>query len=262
MSQDLFSSMHNRVMGTLILVAIFISLGAYASLTFKQANHLNDANPATISVNGTGEVLSKPDIGQFSFSVRGEGADAATAMAKSATAINAITAGLKALGIEDKDVKTENYYMSPKYKYVQVPCAFGTACPGQQIADGFEVSQTIVVKIRKTDTAGDVLTKVGTLGATDISGLSFTIDDIEVVKGQARDLAIADAKAKAEKLAESLGVHLVRITGFGENSGGGYPYAPMADSAMEVKSVGAPAPAVPTGQNKTVGNVSITYEIR
>jgi hypothetical protein len=256
--------MYNRVMGTLILVALFISLAAYASLTFKQANHLNDANIATISVSGTSEVLSKPDIAQFSFSVRGEGIDAATAQEKSATAINAITTALKTQGIDDKDIKTENYYLSPKYKYIQAPCVFGAVCPpGQQTADGFEVSQTITVKVRKTDTAGAILTQVGTLGATDISNLSFTVDDIETVKAQARDLAIADAKAKAEKLAASLGVHLVRITSFSENNmSGGYGYAPMADSAMGVKSAAAPTPAVPTGENKTVGNVTLTFEVR
>ena len=261
--QSFFGSMYNRVMVTLILIAVFISLGAYAALTFKQANHLNDANQAMISVNGTSEVLSKPDFAQFTFSVRGEGVDTATALAKSAEGVNAVMAALKAQGIDaEKDIKTENYYLSPKYKYIQKPCVFGAACPSDQVADGFEVSQTISVKVRKTDTVGAVLTQVGTLGATDISGISFTVDNMEAVKAQARDLAIADAKVKAEALAKSLGVHLVRITGYSESTGGGYPYAPMADVAMSAKAEMVPTPAVPTGENKTVGNVTVTYEVK
>jgi uncharacterized protein len=263
MNDNLFSSMHNRVMGTLILMAIFVSLGAYASLTFKQANHLNDVDPASISVNGTSEVFTKPDTAQFSFSVHGEGADASAAMAKSATGVNAITAALQAQGIDEKDVKTENYYLSQKYKNIQVPCIPGAFCPSQQTPDGFEVTQTISVKVRKIDSAGDVITKIGALGATDISNLTFTVGEVELVKAQARDLAITDAKAKAEKLAASLGVHLVRIKSFGENSSGGFLYAaPMADAAMEVKSAGAPVPAMPVGENKTVGNVTIVYEVK
>ena len=264
MPQGFFSSMPNRVMGTLVLVALFIALCAFASLTFKQSNHVTDANPAMISVAGTGDVTAKPDIAQFSFSVRAEGADAKTAMDQSATKINAITAYLKEQAIDDKDIKTENYYLSPKYKYIQKPCVYGSVCPpGEQTADGFEVSQTISVKVRKVDTAGAMLTQVGTLGATDISGLNFTVDDDEALKAQARDLAIADAKAKAEKLAKSLGVHLVRIVSFNEN-GGGYPMYASAPMAMDMRSGNkeAVAPSVPTGENKTTSNVTITYEIK
>ncbi len=170
---------------------------------------------------------------------------------------------MKEQGIEDKDIKTENYNLSPKYKYIQKPCVFGSMCPpGEQTPDGFEVSQTISVKVRKIDTAGAMLTKIGSLGATDISGLNFTIDDEDALIAEARDKAIADAKAKAEKLADSLGVRLVRIMSFNEN-GGGYPVysiSPMADMRAGSKEVAAPN--VPAGENKTTSNVTITYEIK
>ena len=255
--------MPNRVMGTLVLVALFIALSAFASLTFKQSNRLADANPAMINVTGTAEVTTKPDIAQFSFSVRAENADAKAAMDQSATAVNAIYAYLKEQGIDiEKDVKTENYQLSPRYTYIQKPCVFGSVCPGEQTQDGFEVIQTISVKVRKIDTAGTVLVQVGTLGATDISGLTFTVADEEAVKADARDKAIVDAKAKAAKLASSLGVRLVRIVSFNENVGGGYPMyaaAPMADMAGAKEAI---VPAVPVGENKTTSNVTITYEVR
>lgn len=262
MSQGFFATTYNQVLGTLVLITLFIALAAYAHLTLKQAAELN-STPAMISVTGTGDVSAKPDIAQFSFSVRGEGADATTALAKSATAINAITQYLKAQSIDDKDVKTENYSMSPKYKYVETPCRYGTVCPpGQQTPDGFEVSQTITVKVRKIDTAGTLLTQVGSLGATDISGLTFTIDNDEIIKEQARNIAIKDAKAKAEKLASSLGVRIVKMTEYSENNGGGSPYYPMADNAMSTKSEVASVPALPTGENKIMSTVMISYEVK
>jgi len=263
MPQGFFSSATNRVMGTLVLVALFIALCAYASFTFNQSNHVTEANPATIAVAGIGEVTAKPDIAQFSFSVHAEGAEAKAAQDQSATAINAITKYLKEQGIDEKDIKTENYNLNPKYKYIQKPCVFGAVCPpGEQTPDGFEVTQTISVKVRKIDTAGTVLSQVGTLGATDISGLNFIVDDSEKVRTDARNLAITDAKAKAEKLAASLGVHLVRIMSFNEN-GGGYPMytaSPMADMRAGAKEM--TVPSIPTGENKTTSNVTITYEIR
>ncbi len=59
MPQGFFSSMPNRVMGTLVLVALFIALSAFASLTFKQSKHITDINPSMISVTGTGDVTAK-----------------------------------------------------------------------------------------------------------------------------------------------------------------------------------------------------------
>lgn len=264
MPQGFFSSAPNRVMGTLVLVALFIALSAFASLTFKQANHVVDTNPpAVISVTGVGEVMVTPDIAQFSFGVHAEGADVKTVKDQSAASVNAIMKYLKEQGIDEKDIKTESYYQNPKYKYIQKPCVFGAVCPpAEQTQDGFEVSQTISIKVRKIDTVGELLSQVGTLGATDISGLNFIVDDEEKVKADARALAITDAKAKAEKLASNLGVHLVRIMSFNENSGGGYPMyasAPMADMAGAKSAV---VPIIPTGENKTTSNVTITYEIR
>jgi len=261
---SIFSSALNRFLATIILLAAIIALGAYAYLTFKQANQWM-GGPTTINVLGTGEVTSLPDVAQFSFSVRGEGADAATAQEKSGTAINALNAYLKEQGVEDKDIKTENYNLNPKYKYEQKPCAFGSYCPpSEPIIDGFEVSQTISVKVRKIETAGTLLSGVGSKGATDISGLNFTVDDDEKLKSDARELAIADAQVQADKLAVALGVKLGRMISYYEDMpmtpyAGGYG-GPMMDSAMNTKSF--ESVAVPTGENKVVSKVNLTYEIK
>ncbi len=259
-----FSKSHNQILATAALVGIVVALLSYAYFTLKQTEQWN-LGPTNISVTGTGEVMATPDVAQFSFSVRGDGADAAAAQEKSGTIINAITEYLKGAGIEEKDIKTENYNLSPRFKYEQRPCLFGQACPpGEQIADGFEVSQTISLKVRTVANAGNHVVEVGKLGATDISGISFTIDDEEALKAEARDLAIADAKAKAEDIADALGVRLGKITSYSEGGQGFNPYmtsaAPMMDSAMNSKSF--ESVALPTGENTTVSNVSITFQLK
>src|SRR5690606_4534245 len=103
----------------------------------------------TISVRGEGEVMARPDIGTFSFSVMAEGADATAAQNDSATKINAITDHLKGAGIEERDIKTSSYNLNPKYRYETRPCPVNTYCPpGNPVIDGYEVSQTITVKVR------------------------------------------------------------------------------------------------------------------
>jgi uncharacterized protein YggE len=79
-----FSKPYNQLLATIALVGVVIALLSYAYFTLKQADQWN-MGPTTISVSATGEVMAKPDIAQFSFSVRGDGVDAATAQEKSGT---------------------------------------------------------------------------------------------------------------------------------------------------------------------------------
>jgi hypothetical protein len=260
---EILKSKLNQLLITLVLVGSVVALGAYAYVTLKQ--NAQWGGPMTINVSGKGEVMAKPDIAQFSFSVRGEGTDAAAAQTASAEKINAVTAFLKENGIEDKDVKTEGYNLNPKYKYEQKPCLYGAYCPpGEQIADGFEVYQSITVKVRDIDKAGTLLSGVGDKGATDISGLNFTIDDEEALKDEARKLAIEDAQAQAKVLADSLDVRIVKMISYYEDS----PMSPMyyggemRDMAMSAKAESAPVANIPTGENKTISNVTITYEVK
>lgn len=257
----ILNSKLNQLLITLTLIGAVLALGAYSFVMLKQQSQWG--GPMTINVSGKGEVMAKPDIAQFSFSVRGEGVDAAGAQAKSAEVINAVTAYLKENGIEEKDIKTEGYNMNPKYRYESKPCLMGSYCPpGEQIADGFEVYQSISVKVRAIDTAGKLLAGIGDKGATDISGLNFTVDDEEALKTEARQLAIEDAKAQGKILAESLGVKIVKMISYYEDS----PVSPMYRGgmmdAMSAKSEMAPTPNIPTGENTTISNVTITYEIK
>lgn len=258
----ILNSKLNQLLVTLVLIGAVLALGAYAYVMVKQQSQWG--GPITINVSGKGEVMAKPDIAQFSFSVRGEGTDAAAAQAKSAEVINAVTTYLKENGIEDKDVKTEGYNLSPKYKYEQKPCLYGSYCPpGEQIPDGFEVYQSITVKVRAVDKAGTLLAGIGGKGATDISGLNFTVDDEEALNDEARKLAIEDAQAKAEVLADSLDVKIVKMISYYEDVPGPMYYGgEMRDMAMSAKAEMAPTPNIPTGEDKTISTVTITYEVK
>lgn len=248
----------------LVLILAVVALGSYSYFTLKQSKYIF-GGPTTISVSGKGEVMAKPDLATFSFSVIAEDKDATKAQSMSAESMNKILAFIKEKGVEEKDIKTSDYSLTPKYRWEQAVCVNQWNCPpGKQIDDGFTVNQTVTVKVRKTEIAGDLLSGVGENGGTNVSGLSFTIDDEEKLKDQARELAIKDAKEQAEKLAKSLGVRIVRMSGYSEENGG-YPM-PMYD--MKMSSVAgmareaAIAPDIPTGENKITSNVVLYYEIK
>ncbi|MCA9366366.1 SIMPL domain-containing protein, partial [Candidatus Kaiserbacteria bacterium] len=166
-TKPLFSTWYIRLLIALVLFGACLALMAYTNLATKQAKY-DMTGPTTIMVEGQGEVMAKPDIGQFSFSVMAEGADAVTAQDKSAESINAIVAYLSDNGVEEKDIKTQNYYLNPKYRYEERVCpAINSYCPpGDRVLDGYEVSQTIVVKVRDLDKAGGLISGVGERGAT------------------------------------------------------------------------------------------------
>ncbi|HET8581557.1 MAG TPA: SIMPL domain-containing protein [Candidatus Paceibacterota bacterium] len=215
----------------------------------------------TINVTGMGKVFAVPDVAQFSFSVMDTEKDVASAQAKVTDQMNSITDYLKqTAGIADTDIQTSDYSVAPKYQ--QTSCAAGVYCPQNTgTIIGYTVSETVTVKVKDTSKAGDVLSNVGSKGATNVSGLTFTVDNEDQLKQQARDKAIEDAQAKAKVLASQLGVSLVRVTSFYEN--GGPVIYEKAMSMGAADAAYAPAPAnIQTGQNEIDSNVTITYEIQ
>lgn len=259
----MFQSGYMRAIIALVGISAIVSLLAYAHLSLTEARYVG-AGPTIITVTGEGEVFAKPDIATFSFGVSAEGDDASTAQERSAEAVNAIMDALLAEGIEEKDIKTEYYNLNPRYEYLESVCNTRGFCPpGERVLRGYEVNQTIRVKVRDTERAGSFISSVGALGATNISSLQFTIDDEDTLQSEARELAIADAEEKIVALADDLGVRVVRMVGFGENGAGIPSYygrgGDMMESAALSMDDGAVSPTVPTGENTITSNVSVSY---
>ena len=271
--QGIIEATHwTRYMVTAVLgvLALFLLVGT--AIELKQYGLVGSGVTATntISVDGTGDVYAVPDTATFSVTVDEKAKDVKTAQDAATKKSNAIVAYLKQQKIDEKDIQTTDYNIQPNYEWQQAACPMNATVPcpsGRQVLIGYEVSQTLSVKVRDTTKAGDILAGVGGLGASQVSGLAFTIDSEDAVKAQARDKAIAQAKTKAQVLAKSLGVSLVRIVGFSENTNGNVMRVYSAKSDMMSSGAGiapmaAPAPDIQTGQNKITSNVSVTYEVQ
>lgn len=214
----------------------------------------------TISVQGEGEVFAVPDLATFSFSVIKEGESAKVVQDEAAEIANAAVQYLKDNGVEEKDIKTTAYNVYPRYQFEQIVCITYPCPQGERKLIGFEINQTTEVKVRDTARAGELLSGVGTLGVQNISGLSFTIDDEDALKRQARQAAVLEAKEKAKALADDLDVRLVRVVNFNE-------YDSPVFSRFEATKFGiggdsASVPQIESGENRITSQVNITYEIR
>lgn len=244
----------------LIILAVFLGVQTLTAL-----KGLNDTSPSynTINVSGEGEVMAVPDVASFSFSVSADAATVSEAQEEVTDKMDTVLAAIKDLGIEDKDIKTSDYNVYPRYSYTQGPCTSFSCPPSRQVLEGYTASHNVSVKVRKTDDAGKALAAAGDNGATGISNISFTIDDPDALLAEAREKAIKDAREKAEQLSDDLDVKLVRVVSFSDNVGGGV--MPMYREALGMggdTAVAQSAPDLPTGENKFVVVVNVTYEIR
>lgn len=247
------------IVATLLVLTLFL----FASSLNEFSNYGN--NPQimnTITVSGKGEVLAIPDIATFNFSIIEEAPTVAEANQKAAEKNNAAIDLLRSKGIEDKDITaTPNF--NPKYEYSRQPCTQWSCPSSNPSVVGYEVSYFVTVKVREADKTADIVTGLGELEVKNLSNVSYTIDDDEDLRMEARTNAIEDAKSKAKKLADDLGVKLKGVVSFSENGEGGYP-VPMYMKSMEasVSSRDTVTPDLPKGQNTITSNVNVTFRIK
>lgn len=242
-------------LSVLALFLLVLTLNALGNIGRSDNPYMN-----TITVEGRGTGTAIPDIATVSFSVTERGATVAEAQDKATAKTDAALAAVSGLAIDEKDVKTLSYNVYPQYE--SIPCYNGICPTGSPRIIGYEVSQTVEVKIRETGKAGDVLQALGSLNVQNISGPNFTVDEEDGLRGVAREAAIENAKAKAEALADQLGVRLGKVVSFYENTGP-YPmygYGGGMDAGIMEKAQSAPS--LPAGEQETEVSVSITYEIR
>ena len=150
----------------IFLLAIFLLVQIFIGL--KKFGYIGkEIYPQrTIAVMGEGKSFAIPDIATFSFTVTEAGESVEGAQGLLDKKIEGAVNILHELNVEDKDIKTSSYNVYPKYQWEQVYCAqvVGVICPpGNNVLVGYEVSETIVVKIRETLKAGDLVNRTRTL---------------------------------------------------------------------------------------------------
>lgn len=214
----------------------------------------------TIMISAEGEALAVADIASFSFGVNEEGKTSEEAQGKATEKINSALAYLKSSGVDEKDIKTENYSIYPKYESV-APCYAFDCPPANPQIVGYTVSQNIQVKVRDIDNTGKFITELTQFGINSISGISFTIDDEDALYAEARTNAIKKAEEKIALLAKDLGVKVGDIVSFNEEIPNMYFGERAYGGDMMVKEAMAPV-QVPAGENKYTTRVHITYELK
>jgi len=184
----------------------------------------------------------------------------AEAMSENTKNMNAVIDSVKEQGVEEKDLKTTGFYIYPRYEWYEAGTCFPPCPNGKRVLVGYEITQSLEVKIRDLSKIGEIIQGATDSGANQVGDLQFTIDKQDELKAQARKDAIDEAKNKAKELSSQLGVKLVRITNFSES--GEFPVTPPYALMEKASGLGGgESPQIETGENKIEVTVSITYEI-
>lgn len=198
----------NKKLSLIIVSILVFGLLAACSPTVELAR---DENVRSMSVNGTGRVTVVPDIANINIGVRTEAEVVTDALEGNTAQANAISQVLQELGVAEEDIQTSNFNIYPSERYDPMT--------GQVEGRYFVVENTVNVKVRDLSNLGEVLSAVVEAGANNIYGINFNVEDREPSVAEARQLAIEDAKAKAQAIADAAGVQLGEIININVSSG-------------------------------------------
>lgn len=234
----------------------FLLIIAVAAIVIVALNVADiDDQQDRFTVSATGKVFAKPDIANLTVGFKTETKDtAAEAVEENSEKMNEIIKALKKLDIESKDIKTTNYNLNPVYDWTQNE--------GQRLK-GYEVSQNVTIKIRDLDNIGEAIAKTTEQGANQVGNISFTIDDEDELKAQARDEAIEEAKVKAKEIAKKTGMKLGKIVNVYENEVY-YPETRYINDMVFGKGGAGEieAPSIEVGENEVSVEITLTYKVK
>jgi uncharacterized protein YggE len=234
------------------------SLAPARAVTVQQGGPTPQVTTQTsggITVVGIGQASGSPDIARVVIGVETQDKDIKKAIADNNTQMTALLNSLKAAGIAAKDIQTMNYSVSVENPQVPMGQTGSTETPPTVI---YHVSNQVNVTVRDITKLSDVLDEAVTSGANTIYGVSFDVSDPVKLQDQARTQAVADAKARAEKLAQLEGLTLGNILTVSEVSASPIPlYA--AEYAMGKGGGGAP---IESGSIQVTVNLQVTYAIK
>ena len=207
---------------------------------------------ARLTVGGQGQATTQPDLATINLGVSTRAATAAEAMAQNAEAQAKVIETLKAEGIEARDIQTSGLNLAPVLDYTD---------DGQPPKlTGYAAQNSVTVRMRDIAGLGLVLDKLIASGANDISGITFSREDMTATEDEARGKAVADARRRAETMAAAAGMKLGPLMALSDQpvDSGPMPMPRMA-MAAEAKMGGAPVEA---GELSVVTQVTAVYVLR
>lgn len=153
----------------------------------------------TLNVVGIGEYEAAPDEAVLNFQISAQEATASAARDKVEAGVSAFLKELSAVKLPEGAVIAQNLSVSPRFNYKD----------GKSELVGYQGSRMVSVTLSDFTKIGEVTDLAFKSGINEVAGFSYQLKDPKAAQKKARELAIADAKAKAQELADGFEVMLL-----------------------------------------------------
>lgn len=241
--------------GTVLAGTLFVGAmswgGQVPAVHAQEAVSASTAPGRSITVIGEGNVMIQPDVARANFGVEVVRPTVREALDENKVTMEAVLAALTEQGIEEKDIQTTGFSI-----YAE---RFGPQGPLPEDQVNYRVSNNVTVVIRDLANVGTVVDATVEAGANNIYGIEFRLDDPSTVESEARESAIADAKAKAEELAELTGVSIGEVVSISEVISNGYFSSNFAQNAS--MALGGAATPISPGELQLTMQLQVSYAI-
>lgn len=248
--------MKSKFLSIIVLLAVLLVIAVTPTLA-------QDDGPAypidTITVVGSGSAAGTPDIATIEIGVESRDSDLGVAFSEVNATIDGVIDALVAAGVAEEDIRTVSLNVYQERPMDPASSGFG---PEQSQPSGevmFVVNNIVRVTVRDIDGVAEAINAAVAAGATNIFGLNFGISDRDALESEAREEAMANARARAEQLAALAGVSLGDVVVIDESFGGSSPFD-LSNLAM-ARSEGFGGASIEPGQLSVTTQVRVTYRI-
>lgn len=235
-----------QVTRTLVLAA-FLALGATQPAPVAAAE---DPVERSITVQGTGSVLAKPDTAEVLAGVVTMAEAASKALAANNAAAAKLFKVLAGFGVAQADIQTRSFSVSPQYDRRE------TGRLSRRIV-GYRVVNQLSVMVRDLSRLGRLLDALVGDGANSLGGVRFSIEEPAPFGDRARKEAMADARRKAELYAAAAGVKVGRVLRIAELD----IRTPQPGLLRATTAANMAAVPVAPGEHEVSATVTVTYGI-
>jgi uncharacterized protein YggE len=238
-----------------LLILFFVLLFAFVKLAGPIPLAISSVvtnKTDVFSVSGEGKVTLVPDIATVSVGVTAQGVTVTSVQQDLNKKMKAISDAVKKLGVDDKDIKTQHYSISPSYDFTE----------GRQRISGYQANASYIVKIRNLENINGVIDAATAGGANEVGSVALDVDDKTKAEDEARQLAIAEAKAKAQAAAKSAGFNLGRVISYNEGGPVGPQPPVMYDAALKADAPERATTQIEPGSSEVTMTVTLSYEIQ
>ena len=209
----------------------------------EAAGGAGDGPSDGITVTGTGSVSAVPNEAQFSLGVTTKGQTAREALAANSAQMRELIDAVKAAGVPERDIKTQDVSVGAGYE-----------ADGKEA--GYWARNSLSVRITDLERAPAILDAASRAGANEVYGPSLSRSDRETLESTALKRAVANARARAEVLADAAGVSLGDVTAIAESTTPeGRPYELMAARSADSKM------PIEPGREEISASVTVTFAI-